>query len=102
MKRARNLIACSAVALVACAVAAPGSHADPASAATMSAPTAAAVAGAVDPVIRGALAEEGIPGAAFVFVHEDRVVYAQGATAWRTSSDACPPMPSAPRGRSPR
>jgi CubicO group peptidase (beta-lactamase class C family) len=50
----------------------------PAQPATKSAPTSSAVANAVDPVIRRALAEEGIPGAAFVFVHADRVVYAQG------------------------
>jgi CubicO group peptidase (beta-lactamase class C family) len=46
----------------------------PAQPATKSAPTSSAVANAVDPVIRRALAEEGIPGAAFVFVHADRVV----------------------------
>ena len=42
------------------------------------APSTAAVAGAVDPIIRRAIAEEGIPGAAFVFVHDDRILYAQG------------------------
>ena len=61
--------------LVACGS---GSDAGPAQAAAKSAPSAEAIANAVDPVIRRALAEEGIPGAAFVFVHEDQVVYAQG------------------------
>ncbi len=42
------------------------------------APTASAVANAVDPIIRRALTDEGIPGAAFVFVHGGQVVYAQG------------------------
>jgi CubicO group peptidase (beta-lactamase class C family) len=42
------------------------------------APTASAIANAVDPVIRAGMSEEGIPGAAFVFVHGDRVIYAQG------------------------
>jgi CubicO group peptidase (beta-lactamase class C family) len=32
----------------------------------------------VDPIIRSALADEDIPGAAIVFVHGDRIVYAQG------------------------
>lgn len=40
--------------------------------------TADTIANAVDPIIRRALADEGIPGAAFVFVHGDRVVYARG------------------------
>ena len=61
--------------LVACGS---GSDAGPAQAAAKSAPSAEAIAHAVDPVIRRALAEEGIPGAAFVFVYEDQVVYAQG------------------------
>ncbi|HSL71633.1 MAG TPA: serine hydrolase domain-containing protein, partial [Longimicrobiales bacterium] len=47
-------------------------------AAAQPAPSAAAIASAVDPVIRRAIAEEGIPGAAFVFVQGDRIVYAQG------------------------
>src|SRR5262245_51614028 len=42
------------------------------------APTASRIAEVVDPLIRRALSEERIPGAAFVFVHGDRVVYAQG------------------------
>lgn len=36
------------------------------------------IATIVDPIIRRALTDEGIPGAAFVFVQGDRVVYAQG------------------------
>ena len=40
--------------------------------------TASTIANAVDPIIRRAMSEEGIPGAAFIFVHADRVVYAQG------------------------
>ncbi len=51
--------------------------ADPASA-TPPAIRAETVAGAVDPIIRRALADEGIPGAAFVFVQDGRLVYAQG------------------------
>ncbi len=42
------------------------------------APTAYAISNAVDPIIRRALTDEGIPGAAFVFVHGNQVVYAQG------------------------
>jgi CubicO group peptidase (beta-lactamase class C family) len=38
-------------------------------------PAGAAV---VDPLIRADLAEFGIPGAAFVFVHDGRIVYQQG------------------------
>jgi len=36
------------------------------------------IANTVDPIIRRALTAQGIPGAAFVFVQGDRVVYAQG------------------------
>jgi CubicO group peptidase (beta-lactamase class C family) len=50
----------------------------PPQATVQAAPTASAIASAVDPIIRSALTDEGIPGAAFVFVHRDRVVYAQG------------------------
>jgi len=46
--------------------------------AVQAAPTASAIASAVDPIIRRALIDEEIPGAAFVFVHGDQVVYAQG------------------------
>ena len=41
-------------------------------------PLADAISAAVDPIIGRALTEEGIPGAAFVFVHRDQVVYARG------------------------
>jgi CubicO group peptidase (beta-lactamase class C family) len=41
-------------------------------------PTAARVAAAVDPIIRSAIAEKGVPGAAFVFVHAGRIVYQRG------------------------
>ena len=34
--------------------------------------------GTVDPIIWRALADEGTPGAAFVFVHGNQVIYAQG------------------------
>ena len=70
-----------AVALVACGFpTSASSDASPAAppAVVESAPTGAAIAGTVDPIIRRALADEGIPGAAFVFVHGNQVVYAQG------------------------
>jgi CubicO group peptidase (beta-lactamase class C family) len=70
-----------ATALVACGSrSSTSSEASPAPppAVVESAPTAYAIANAVDPIIRCALTDEGIPGAAFVFVHEDQVVYAQG------------------------
>ena len=70
-----------AVALVACDSPSPtNSSANPAlpPAAVQPAPTASAIANAVDPIIRRALTDEGIPGAAFVFVHGNQVIYAQG------------------------
>jgi len=56
-----------AVTLLAWALAAPV-HAD----------VAATVAATVDPVIEAELAATGTPGAAFVFVHDGRIVYARG------------------------
>ena len=41
-------------------------------------PTAASIANAVDPIVRRAITDEGVPGVAFVFVHGDRIVYQQG------------------------
>jgi CubicO group peptidase (beta-lactamase class C family) len=70
-----------AAALVACgsrSSTSPGAGPAPPPAVAEPAPTADAIANAVDPIIRRALADEGLPGAAFVFVHGDQVVYAQG------------------------
>ena len=69
------------VALAACGartLANPESQAASPPAAIPPALQAETIASTVDPLIRSALAEEGIPGAAFVFVQGDRVVYAQG------------------------
>lgn len=76
MKQRASIL--SIVALVACAIPAVIS-AQPAVTSTRAPqPDAARIAGVVEPIIRAALAEEGIPGAAFVFVQGDRIVYAQG------------------------
>ncbi len=79
--RMRILSIVMAAALVACGSRSSTSSdasSPPPSAEVESSPTADAIANAVDPIIRRALTDEGIPGAAFVFVHGDQVVYAQG------------------------
>jgi CubicO group peptidase (beta-lactamase class C family) len=69
----------STAALVGCAIAGAAiSTEDAATTAPARVPDAATIAGTVDPIINRALTEEGVPGAAFVFVHGDRIVYAQG------------------------
>src|SRR5688572_7411907 len=69
---ARFLWIVTAAALVAC-----GSRSPP-SAADTPAPMADTIAKAVDPLIERALKDEGIPGAAFVFVRDQEIVYARG------------------------
>jgi CubicO group peptidase (beta-lactamase class C family) len=69
----------STAALVGCVIAGAAiSTEDAGTSSPTRVPDAATIAGTVDPIINRALTEEGVPGAAFVFAHGDRIVYAQG------------------------